>query len=350
MYKLLNLAVFIPSLFLFLVTAPNSYAACCPTSDTSCTYTHQCSDPGVVCTSAEECPSTTVCSPSKAPNSSYSQFDVRYCVGSMSRETISSIHSVKATCRKITTTAWAEILKWLHIPEPVRRHLVSEQVCACHEDNWSRGVVQNSLCLVANQIFGMGYNLAVDTKTFNNLPIAQDPASGVWYTCFTFESASREAGEIEIEVLDRQGNAICSSRVDTKPQDYSFWEALDALLGIDIYKDPTERTPYHLKCTTVLGKGVESTGINTAFGCIATDPVGFTQDFLTIAIGVGGSIALLLLLYAAILIALSQGNPQKIQSGQQIIAAVIQGLILITLSVVMLNFLGINILNLPGLQ
>lgn len=351
MYKLLNTAVFFLSLSLLLATAPNSYAACCPTSDTSCTYTHQCPDPNVSCTSPEECPSDTVCDVSRAPNASQSQFDVRYCIGSSSRETIESIYSVRATCRRVSDTAWSAIVDLL--PDSILgadidwSFLKNNQVCACHDDGWSLDIVQNTLCAAANTILGTsGYDLATDSKTFESPTVGQDPATGIWYTCFDFQSAIRQAGEVEIEILDRDGNVVCSSRVDTKPKDYSHWESLDALLGINIYKDATERDPYNLKCSTVEGKE----GINTAFGCIATQPAGFTRDFLTISIGIGGGIALLLLLYAATLIALSQGNPQKIQSGQQIIAAVIQGLILITLSVVMLNFLGINILNLPGLQ
>lgn len=351
MYKSLNIIIFVLSLFFFLTTAPTSYAACCPTSDISCSYPNQCQDPSIACTSPEECPSNTVCDVSRAPNASQSQFDVRYCIGSSSRETIENIYSVRATCRRVSDTAWNAIVDLL--PDSILgvdidwSFLKNNQVCACHDDGWSAGVAQNTLCALANTILGTsGYNLAVDSKTFDSLPIGQDPNTGIWYTCFNFQSAIRQAGEVEIDILDRDGNTVCSSRVDTKPKDYSHWESLDALLGINIYEDATERDPYDLKCSTVEGKE----GVNTAFGCIATQPTGFTRDFLTISIGIGGGIALLLLLYAATLISLSRGNPQKIQSGQQIIAAVIQGLILITLSVVMLNFLGINILNLPGLQ
>lgn len=334
MRKLLSLIIPLLAITLFLSATPKpSHAACCPTSDISCNLPYQCPGIDLACDTLAECPSNTICGEAKVtPSDDGYHWDIRYCVGSPSRQTIADITSAEGICRQAPEGYFGEVGR-----------LVDRQNLACHEDN--------------HPIFSTA-NLAPATysQTFENLIIGQDPNTNMYFTCFNFLRTDRNVGVVEINLKNSSNKIVCSSRVNVSPGGYGFWESLDNTLetrGGDIGKllgglitDPTERDSGTLKCETVTGKK----GINTAFGCIATDPVGFTQDFLTIAIGVGGSIALLLLLYAAILIALSQGNPQKIQSGQQIIAAVIQGLILITLSVVMLNFLGINILNLPGLQ
>lgn len=355
MRKLPGLIISLALTLLFLSANPSPSHAqqCCPPGET-CVHTYLCPGINLACASPQNCPARAACSSTRSLNDDGSQWNVRYCVGSISRDTISSIRTATATCRRVSDTVWNGIVEGSGIP--ILGELGTHQVCACHEDGWGRievfgldlDIYRNILCGTANAILGTsGYDLAIDERSFDSPPIiGQDPNTGLWYTCFDFLGTVRHAGEVEIEIFDTQGDLICSSRVRTRPEDYSFWEALDGLLGTDLYTDPTERTRYDLKCSTAAGKF----GINTAIGCVAYDPVGFTQDFLTISIGVGGSLALLLLLYAAALITLSRGNPQKIQTGRQIIAAVVQGLLLITLSIAMLHFIGINILNLPGLQ
>lgn len=91
-------------------------------------------------------------------------------------------------------------------------------------------------------------------------------------------------------------------------------------------------------------------GVSTAIGCISASPIGLAQAVLQIAIGVAGGIAFLLMAFGAIRMIASAGNPDGIQQGRQILTSAIAGLLVIVLSVFILRFFGITILQLPGLS
>jgi len=103
-------------------------------------------------------------------------------------------------------------------------------------------------------------------------------------------------------------------------------------------------------CTTPGG----SPGIDTALGCISTsvDATGdsFFGSIIKIAVGLGGGLALLLMLYGVFIVTTSAGIPDKLKEGQEVITSAVSGLIFIILSVFLLNLIGINILGIPGLN
>jgi len=90
--------------------------------------------------------------------------------------------------------------------------------------------------------------------------------------------------------------------------------------------------------------------IDTAIGCI---PVSDTNSFmgwiLGWAIGVGGGIAFLLIIYASFMIMTSQGVPDRLKAGQELLTSAISGLIMLIFSVFILKFIGIDILGLDVL-
>lgn len=94
--------------------------------------------------------------------------------------------------------------------------------------------------------------------------------------------------------------------------------------------------------------------VNTAIGCISTSIEGGENSFfgsvLKVAVGLGGGLALLLMLYGVFIVTTSAGIPDKLKEGQEIITSAVSGLIFIILSVFLLNLIGINILGIPGLQ
>lgn len=93
----------------------------------------------------------------------------------------------------------------------------------------------------------------------------------------------------------------------------------------------------------------DGTSINTALGCIPTETGAFVGAVLSIAVGLGGGIALLLILYGVFIVTTSAGVPDKIKQGQEIITSAVSGLVFIILSIVILNLIGVKILALPGL-
>jgi len=89
--------------------------------------------------------------------------------------------------------------------------------------------------------------------------------------------------------------------------------------------------------------------LNTAIGCI---PINDTDELLGFilrwAIGIGGGIAFLLIIFAGFQIMTSAGNPERLQAGRELLTSAIAGLILLVFSVFILRIIGVDILNLPG--
>jgi hypothetical protein len=122
----------------------------------------------------------------------------------------------------------------------------------------------------------------------------------------------------------------------------------DCVIGTDIYDcyccPPAERDPLSPRCTV---DGVE--GISSAIGCIPVSNSNALVSFvLRWAFGVGGGIALLLIIYSGFQIITSGGNPQQIQSGKELLTAAFSGLLLMIFAVFILELIGVRILGLPG--
>jgi len=98
------------------------------------------------------------------------------------------------------------------------------------------------------------------------------------------------------------------------------------------------------------GSGPDS-GINTAIGCI---PINSSEAFikwlLPVLVGIIGGIAFLLMVYGAIQVLTSAGDPQKVKAGQETITSAITGLLFAIFSLFLLRLIGIEILHIPGLQ
>lgn len=91
-------------------------------------------------------------------------------------------------------------------------------------------------------------------------------------------------------------------------------------------------------------------GINTALGCIPISSQGFINSVIKIIVNLSGGFSLVMMLYGVYTVTTSAGNPDKLKSGKDTITNAIIGLMFILLSVFLFQFIGINILNLPGVQ
>lgn len=93
----------------------------------------------------------------------------------------------------------------------------------------------------------------------------------------------------------------------------------------------------------------EGKGIDTAIGCI---PIGNSSELIGFilrwAIGIGGGIAFLLMVYAGFIIMTSTGNPERLKGGQELLTSALAGLIMLIFSVFILRIIGIDILQIPG--
>lgn len=98
-----------------------------------------------------------------------------------------------------------------------------------------------------------------------------------------------------------------------------------------------------------LGSRGECTSVSTAFGTINTNVGSLAGTVLTILLSLSGGVAILLIVAAGYELMVSQGNPEKVKAGRERLTAAIVGLIFIIFSVWILQFIGVTILQLPGL-
>lgn len=101
-----------------------------------------------------------------------------------------------------------------------------------------------------------------------------------------------------------------------------------------------------IKCVGGSETGTE--GIWTAIGCIKRDPTEIVQNLLKVGLGMGGGVALLMILAAGFLYSISQGDPKRTGEAKELITAAITGLLFIIFSVVILQFIGYTVLKIPG--
>ena len=89
-------------------------------------------------------------------------------------------------------------------------------------------------------------------------------------------------------------------------------------------------------------------GIQTAIGCIHVlgSSEEFLSDILRWAVGIGGGIAFLLIIYAGFMIMTASGDPERLKAGRELLTSAISGLILLVFSIFILRFIGIDILGL----
>lgn len=125
-----------------------------------------------------------------------------------------------------------------------------------------------------------------------------------------------------------------------------------AFLTISLYTPKSSLAASQTTNSGGLFCGSGQTEISTAIGCIPvlSDQNRFLSFVLGWAIGIGGGIAFLLIVYAGFLIMSSAGNPDRLKAGQELMTSAISGLVLLIFSVFILNFIGVKILQIPGLK
>lgn len=102
----------------------------------------------------------------------------------------------------------------------------------------------------------------------------------------------------------------------------------------------------------------ESGGVWTAVGCLGQGDgensggkVGdFVSSFLRLGTGLGGGVAFLLILFSGFQRITSAGNPEKLHEAKELMTAAISGLLLIIFSIFLLRLIGVNILQIPGIE
>lgn len=94
--------------------------------------------------------------------------------------------------------------------------------------------------------------------------------------------------------------------------------------------------------------GEKCISVSTAIGEISTEPQGFVKSIYSIVLGLAGGIALVLIILAGYRYLTSAGNPEAVKAANEQLVSAIVGLMFIILSFVILQVIGVDILQIPG--
>lgn len=107
----------------------------------------------------------------------------------------------------------------------------------------------------------------------------------------------------------------------------------------------TNPPPENNTAERVQGTCPES-NINSAIGCIPfNDTNAIAGFFLRWALGIAGGVALSMIGFAGYRIMTSQGDPRRLQGGQELLLSAIGGLLMVVLSIYLMRFIGVDLLG-----
>ncbi len=91
------------------------------------------------------------------------------------------------------------------------------------------------------------------------------------------------------------------------------------------------------------------TAIDTAIGTINTTPQGFIGTLFSFILTIAGTGALVLIIYSGYVFITSRGDKERIAAARETLTSAIVGLLFIIFSIVILETIGVDILQIPGL-
>lgn len=132
--------------------------------------------------------------------------------------------------------------------------------------------------------------------------------------------------------------------------------AADANASQDDSNDPCKRLPSEEligTCRTCMygsssGGSFVPVGFWTGIGCLSTNPIGAISQLLTFLMGISSVFIFAQILIGAFTLMTSRGDPKGVQDAKSRITNSVIALLFILFSVTILQFIGVNILKIPG--
>lgn len=145
---------------------------------------------------------------------------------------------------------------------------------------------------------------------------------------------------------------VCSGTTDQNPAQCTMDPNFSDVKGFNkLMESLGAINTFQLRCNKYTyneDNEVECLEINTAIGSIPTDPLAFIERLFSIVLTLAGVAALGLLIYGGYNYMISRGDPEKIKGARETITSAIIGLLFIIFSLVILQVIAGDILNIPG--
>lgn len=103
-------------------------------------------------------------------------------------------------------------------------------------------------------------------------------------------------------------------------------------------------------CSSDLSASGKCTKVNSSIGILDTDINGLISRIVQVTLGLSGGIFLLLIIRAGYRMISSQGNPEAIKDARESLTSAIVGFLFLIFSFVILELIGVHLLQLPGLS
>lgn len=193
--------------------------------------------------------------------------------------------------------------------------------------------------------FGGGTtNVSGSTVTYS---VDFDPTKSGYIGLFPYPDASNPVCKVDLVYNPETGHTEePPPKTLTKTPFQLCNQAEDAPKGAPADSCTPDKTTDYGRCCDCFKK--TPPGVWTAVGCIPTSPQGIVQSILRIGLGMAGGVVVLSVLAGAFMLATSSGNPKQVEEAQQLISSAIIGLLFVVFSIIILQFIGVSILHLPG--
>jgi hypothetical protein len=172
-------------------------------------------------------------------------------------------------------------------------------------------------------------------------------------SCECIKEDNSTCGNLGQLCCDRNsGKSECFDNLVCEKLGYNYGKCVEAgednqfILDVcEKIEDPVAKSTC-VKCMSF--EGDSNAGVWTAIGCIRFSPEGFIEDVFSFAFGIVGGVAFLLLLAGAFTYLTASGNPEQLQKGKERLSSALAGLIFIILAVILLDIIGVDLLQIPG--
>jgi hypothetical protein len=140
-----------------------------------------------------------------------------------------------------------------------------------------------------------------------------------------------------------QSEALCSQRFHFSPGQTGFVDIVN-VGEYNVCDQIAGTNPGKGDCQRCLGNN----GIWTAVGCIHAEPQSIVREVMKIGLSIAGGVAIIMILAAGFLLSTSQGDPKRTTEGRELLTSAVIGLLFIIFSVTILQFIGVEVLQIPG--